>query len=345
MRLVSPLLKRVVYPALHHSGVLGRIHPPRGFTVVNYHGVIPAGYSSDDKFLDGNLIRADVLRQQLQFLKSNYSVIAPEDFRDCIEQGEPLPPRSVLVTCDDGLLNNLTDMLPLLREEKISCLFFVTSASCGNDPGILWYEELYHLLRSKPLRDLTAMLPFAIGEPQPASQTFQGEWWNAVQRASRLSAEARSDWMDEVRANSGLRPAPFEKRWRLLNLRELKRLAESGMSIGAHTRTHPVLSESSDEDARREIQDSKAEIEGTLGLPIWAFAYPFGNSATMGAREFRLAQAAGYPCAFLNVEHWAGEESNVLAFPRTHVTADMTLPEFAAHVSGIHVRLQRAAGN
>jgi peptidoglycan/xylan/chitin deacetylase (PgdA/CDA1 family) len=116
------------------------------------------------------------------------------------------------------------------------------------------------------------------------------------------------------------------------------------MSIGAHTVSHPILSLSSEEEARREIQDSKSLLERALGRPVWAFAYPFGNPATMGEREVRLAREAGFACGFLNVEHWGGLESDFLALPRTHVTMNTTLPEFAAHLSGLHARLQRAMG-
>jgi peptidoglycan/xylan/chitin deacetylase (PgdA/CDA1 family) len=343
MRLVSPLLKRAVYPALHHSGVLRRFTSSRGFAVVNFHGVIPAGYSSDNKFLDGNLVRPEALREQLRYLKKHFQVIAPEDFQSCIQRGEALPPRSVLITCDDGLLNTLTDMLPVLREENVPCLFFVTSASARDLPGILWYEELFHLMRGKPIGQLAAMLPADNGASQ-APQNFQAEWWSVIERASRLTAEARAGWMTEARAYCGPQPVRSEKRYRLLNVSELRKLADAGMTIGAHTRTHPVLSLASEEETWREIVDSKVEIERALGRPVWAFAYPFGNPATIGEREFRVAREAGYSCGFLNVEQWAGEESNQFAIARTHVTADMTLPEFAAHLSGVHLRLQRMAG-
>jgi len=124
MRLVSPLLKHAVYPALHHSGVLRRINLFRGCAVVNYHGVIPDGYASGDAFLDGNLVRTEVLREQLRYLKKDFQVIAAEDFRSRIAESKSLPPKSILLTCDDGLLNTLTDMLPVLRNENVACLFF-----------------------------------------------------------------------------------------------------------------------------------------------------------------------------------------------------------------------------
>jgi len=354
MRFVSPLLKHAVYPALYHAGLLGRIPPPGGYAVVNYHGVIPEDYSGSDNFLDGNLAHPEIFRKQLQFLKAHYRVIHPEMFRAYIEQGEPLPPRAVLVTCDDGLLNTLTDMLPILQTEDVTCLFFATAASCKNDPSMLWYEELYHSMLTKPLNGLAAQLPPDPGAQSSPTESFQGQWWNIVKRASQLDATTRADWMDRVRAQSTstqitmpISPqiASCEKRWRLLQLPELKQLSQAGMTIGAHTRTHPILSLCSDEEARREIQESKLEIERALERPVWAFAYPFGNPATMGEREFRLAREAGFSCAFLNVEHSAAESGDPFAIPRTHVTANMTLPEFAAHLSGFHARLQRAGGN
>jgi peptidoglycan/xylan/chitin deacetylase (PgdA/CDA1 family) len=345
MRFVSPLLKHAVYPALHHAGWLDRITPPGGYAVVNYHGVVPSDHSQPEVFLDGNLVRPDVLRQQLQFLKAHYELIRPDDFRAWIEQGKILPPRAILLTCDDGLLNTLTDMLPVLQSESVSCLFFVTGASCSNRPSMLWYEELYRLMRVRSLNTLEAQLP-PEASPSSVADTFQSRWWSTVRRASRLNAKERADWMNLVRNEFGAKQnSGSERRWRLLSAAELRLLSDAGMSIGAHTLSHPVLSLCSDEEAQREIHESKSELERALGRPVWAFAYPFGNAATMGERELRLAQEAGFACAFLNVEHWGSGPTNPFALPRIHVTANTTLPEFAAHLSGLHIRLQRAMGS
>jgi peptidoglycan/xylan/chitin deacetylase (PgdA/CDA1 family) len=346
MRLVSPLLKHVVYPALHSSGWLDRMTPPGDCAVVSYHGLIPPDHSAGEVFLDGNLVHTHAFRQQLQFLKTHYRVIHPEDFRAWIEQGKPLPARAVLLTCDDGLLNTFTDMLPVLQSENVSCLFFATAASCTDTPGTLWYEELYHLMRARPLDEPELQIPLEEdkGTEPESSSSFQALWWNTVRRASQLNLEARTEWMAQVRSRRGQKQFGSERRWRLFNVSELKQLAEAGMCVGAHTRSHPVLSLCSEEEARREILESKLEIERALGRPVWAFAYPFGNPSTMGVREVRIARESGFACAFLNIEHWGAGPSNPFMICRTHVTSDMTLPEFAAYLSGLHSRLQRAAG-
>ena len=50
MRIVSPFLKRVFYPALSMAGVFHRNSAP-GLAVVTYHGVLPPGYEPVDPAL------------------------------------------------------------------------------------------------------------------------------------------------------------------------------------------------------------------------------------------------------------------------------------------------------
>ncbi len=69
MRIVSPFLKKAVYPSLSKAGLFHRL-PDTGLAVVTYHGVMPERYRSVDSRLDGNLIRPETLSQQLRFLKS-----------------------------------------------------------------------------------------------------------------------------------------------------------------------------------------------------------------------------------------------------------------------------------
>src|ERR1700685_2741019 len=102
MKIVSPFLKKVVYPSLSSAGIFHRASGS-GLAVATYHGVVPQGYQRIDAGLDGNLVTADMLRQQLRLLKTRYSVITPEDALAWREGHGKLPRSAVLVTCDDGL--------------------------------------------------------------------------------------------------------------------------------------------------------------------------------------------------------------------------------------------------
>ncbi len=345
MRFVSPLLKRVVYPAMHYAGWLGRCVPSNGCLVVNYHGVIPPSPYCRHPFLDENLVSSAALQEQLQFLKARYNVIEAETFRGWIGKGDALPPRSVLVTCDDGLQNNLSDMLPILQREGVPCLFFVTGESSGEYPGMVWYEELYHLLEDGEVSYRDVRIVFETDGPDLRDDSLHEKWWSCVMSASRLNAHVRAEKIGLLRSKCrSTAPKMSEGRWMRLNVGELRQLAGSSrMSIGAHTMSHPVLSQCSEDEARREIDECKAELERVLGQAVWAFAYPFGNPATMGTREVDLARQAEFECAFV-VGGRTVEPAQRFLLSRTHVTANMSLAEFEAHVSGFHTRLRAAFG-
>ncbi len=344
MRLVSPLLKHVLYPGLSRSGYLRRA-TPTGPAVVTYHGILPAGYKLIDPDLDGSLVSAESFRQQLQFLTDHCNVISPEEFLLWCEAKQELPPRSVLLTCDDGLRNALTDVLPILQEFGFSCLFFVTGASLCDTPEMLWYEELYLMFLAAPYGlEIGAHTQVATRKEKRAS------WWHWVRKLSRFDGCTRREALERIRRQLGLsegwdsqyREDPVRaRRFLVLTRDELFQLAASGMCIGAHTLSHPVLSQSPEELAWNEISGSRRGLEQALGKQIWALAYPFGDPSSVTSRESQLAEQAGFRCAFVNGGGGFGSQIPRFALPRVHVTAEMSIAEFEAHVSGVHRSLRQ----
>jgi peptidoglycan/xylan/chitin deacetylase (PgdA/CDA1 family) len=349
LRFVSPALKHIVLPALSRSGYL-RYTAGAGPAVVTYHGVFPAGYEVRSQALDGNLVHADSLRRQLQLLKKCYHVIPPEDFLHWSEGELSLPQRSILLTCDDALRNTLTEMVPILQESGLSCLFFATGVSADETPSMLWYEELYLMLLHASER-LSLSLPEAgvsVGPIAPSEK--HACWWNLVERFSQFDIELRRRFLDQIRDQLRLsedwgtrfvRNSTLACRFLTLDRAGLRQLAASGMTIGAHSLSHPILARAPEGVAWREISESRKVLERALGQTVWAFGYPFGNAATVTGRDLRLAEQAGFRCAFMNVGGGFGAKINRFALPRVHVTADMSLFEFEAHISGFYRSLRK----
>jgi Polysaccharide deacetylase len=61
-----------------------------------------------------------------------------------------------------------------------------------------------------------------------------------------------------------------------LSIAELRKIAAAGHTIGAHTHTHPVLTELPEEVARKEIRICRQELASILGRAPEHFAYPYG---------------------------------------------------------------------
>jgi peptidoglycan/xylan/chitin deacetylase (PgdA/CDA1 family) len=312
--------------------------------------VFPSGYEIRNPALDGNLVHADSLRCQLKLLKNRYLVISPEDFLRWLQGELSLPPRSVLLTCDDALRNGLMEMAPILRDLGLSCLFFATGASADETPAMLWYEELYLMLLDAGEPATLSLPETGVSVGPIASNTRHFCWWSLVERLSQFDRDTRRRFLDQIRGQLGLsetwatrfiQDSTLASRFLTLDRVGLRQLIAGGMTIGAHSLSHPILARAPEELAWREISESRSVLEHALGQTVWAFGYPFGNAATVTRRDVRLAERAGFRCAFMNTGGGFGATINRFTLPRMHVTAEMSLAEFEAHISGFYRSLRK----
>jgi peptidoglycan/xylan/chitin deacetylase (PgdA/CDA1 family) len=264
-----------------------------------------------------------------------------------------IPERAVLLTCDDGLVNHLTEMLPILREEEMSCLFFVTGPSTGVARSCLWYEELlWMFLRAPEGMFEISCDGFSLNGSLHAPLQRRTVWWSAVKRLSQLQEEKRRAFLRAAQNHFDLEAwqacadedSASCRRFGLMNAAELRALASAGMTIGAHTVSHPMLSQLPPELARAEILESAARLDAALGARPWAFAYPFGDAQSVTPEVLKMPKDAGYEAAFMNYAGGLGTDLPAFAMPRIHVSAEMSLAEFEANVSGFYSWLQRRVG-
>ncbi len=77
-----------------------------------------------------------------------------------------------------------------------------------------------------------------------------------------------------------------------LSWEDCRAMAEAGMTIGSHSRTHPRLGSLSEAEIRGELAGSREEIEAQLGRECIHFCAPYGDMA--GPALADLAREAGY---------------------------------------------------
>ncbi len=63
----------------------------------------------------------------------------------------------------------------------------------------------------------------------------------------------------------------------LMSWGEIREMMCGGITFGAHTRTHPMLTAVPPERAKDEIESSRVELERELGVPAQLFCYPHGK--------------------------------------------------------------------
>jgi peptidoglycan/xylan/chitin deacetylase (PgdA/CDA1 family) len=122
---------------------------------------------------------------------------------------------------------------------------------------------------------------------------------------------------------------------------DLRALADAGVTIGAHTVTHPFLSRIAPKAAKIEIEESKARVEDGIGGPVDVFAYPHGDSSPL-VRQ--LVEDAGYDAAFALDSPGGGATRDRWRAPRTAIYSIDSPGRVAAKVGARGPGAMRRAG-
>lgn len=112
----------------------------------------------------------------------------------------------------------------------------------------------------------------------------------------------------------------------------VRQLVKLGHEVGAHTLTHPRLTELPLAAARQEIGTSKHCLEQLCGREVGSFAYPKGryNRAVR-----RLVADAGFRCAVTTRRGLVERHSDRLALPRVAAGRQMSPAAFSALLSPV----------
>lgn len=106
----------------------------------------------------------------------------------------------------------------------------------------------------------------------------------------------------DVRLGRPLRPNTLE---------DLRRWADAGLEIGAHTRTHADLGQVRDSATLYdEIMTAGRELADELDRAVRYFAFPFGLPANMQPAAFEAAREAGYEavCSAYGAYNFPGDD-------------------------------------
>lgn len=111
---------------------------------------------------------------------------------------------------------------------------------------------------------------------------------------------------------------------------QLREMASLGHEMGAHTVTHPKLTQVTPQRAWQEIADSKAALEDVLGEPVVSFAYPKGN---YNEAVKRMVREAGFRLATTTREALVHGEIDWLSLARIWMNPTMSWVQFQGKLS------------
>ncbi len=246
------------------------------------------------------------------------------------------------ITFDDGYLDNVEFALPILQRYCLPATFFVTSdAVLGR--GAFWVGWLHQVIATAPASFLQPITESLVGNSDRtltadtafATIAHQIETAGEADR-TRLLAALQSLFPNAPKLSD---PSGF-----MMTARDLRRLRDAGMSIGAHTATHRILAGAPASEAVEEVTRSKRDLEDALGEPVEHFAYPNGHvDENVDEAAIQIVAAAGFLSASTSRRGVVMRDSAMHTLPRQGVNASLRFGGFAYKLEEQRLRLMARA--
>ena len=290
--------RELIAHSLFWSGapfLLGRLPERDMLLVVNYHRI---GSTERDPF-DPGVITAtgDQLSEQIAYLKRHVSVVNLDEALAFVDGtiNEKTRRCRVLITFDDGYLDNYEVAFPVLRSHGVQGVFFLVTGMIGSC-SVPWWDHIAYLTKTAQRRR------FSLSYPDNLVVDLDDDGITESLR-NVLRMYARPENIDTARFIAELREAaegedPPETQRRFLNWREAGEMIGGGMAIGSHTHSHQVLSQLGPDEQRQELAQSRALLREHLGIDAAALAYPVGNTTSFSDQTQQIAREVGYSAAF-----------------------------------------------
>lgn len=267
--------------------------------------------------------------------KAGYDIIPIDALRARLAAPDPSRPFAIL-TFDDGYVDTLHIAAPILARHQAPFTVYVAPGFADRQ-AMLWWQVLEDVFRQNGA--ITLFLPDGSFSCPPGPLALREKGFRALYWRLRKLDEAglRAAIMALAR-EAGI--DPFARTARdCLDWAGLETLAAlPGVTIGAHSLTHPRLAKLDADACRAEIGESKTGLETRLARKIAHFAYPIGDRASAGPREFAYAAQAGFETGVTTRPGFlfAGHAGFAQALPRLSVNGlFQSEAAFSALLSGL----------
>ncbi len=288
--------------------------------VLFWHGVDDI----KDQEVEAESFAIEAFQKQIEYLQKNYEIISISEFYNRF-QTQNFTNKEVVLTFDDGYVNNLTVVAPYLNEKKIPFTVFISTEHI--ETGELFPTSIARLIfLGSDLKTITIpqlnIYKFDISEEKDMHYLH-----DKVRRA--LKSEPLDNVrkiVEELKLNLS-ENAYFElveryKSVKPMSWEQVKQLHQLGATIGSHCKYHICCHGNQNiDEVEKQIVESKTILEEKLNSECEFFAYPNGDFTESSNLH---VMNAGYKMGFSVQKKRVGPQNDLAVMPRIGVPQDLT---------------------
>lgn len=293
-----------------------KLIPRNSSIVLMYHGVV----KDEDISMDGNWaqVKESEFYKQMLHLKKNYNVVHLKDVIKGTFKNVPGKPK-VVITFDDGYMNNYTVAYPILKKLKIPATIFVVTGRIDVDK-FFWYDRIRVCLIKNgfsldPLQISRIINSFKDVHPHKID--------DVVDEFLKINYNYSCD-----EAYNDMLSLYGTLTWDAIN----DMCREDLIHIDAHTHLHEIVTEMSAEGAEDTIYKSMQIIRDKVPHKNVSNIFCFPNGWFSDIHK-EMVKNFGYNGAVSTInKRW--DHDRVFSIPRIGIGQNLSIREFKCHVTG-----------
>lgn len=239
----------------------------------------------------------DLFESQLKFFSENFNVVRMEDVIDSVNNNKLLPENSVLLTFDDGYIDNFTVAMPLLKKYGMQGSFFIPGKTFTENV-LLDVNKVHFVLAScddkKALvNDILGLLNEARKNEKFSDLESNDQLYEKYGVANRfddgdvvfckrilqtaIPEDLRNDFSSILfKKYVGLSEEKFAREL-YMNPDQIQCMKDNGMFIGLHGYDHYWLGNLSEDQMKKDVDKALRVMKPFINEKLWVMNYPYGN--------------------------------------------------------------------
>lgn len=322
MRKLKYCVANFIEPIIQNSPFWN--NPAGWCSILTFHRVVKGTPK-----LPGIEINYKDFKNRIEYLIENdFDIISIDELNNILRQGVIPQQKKIVLTFDDGYIDNYNTVYPYLSEKQIPFTIYICNGLINKSIYIWWYLVL-NLYESE---NKSIIIDNKKVKLKPINKSIIFKFLKSQNEDSLKILLTNLDI--DIKKSNKLFNEEIAMTWE-----QISNMAESEyVTIGAHTINHYSLKYLSDESSFDEMLSSKNEIEKHIKREVFHFAYPFGSDNEVSERELVFAKEIGFESAVTTHESNLNDykDINFHSLPRIPIDGSTTLDEFKLRVNGTY---------
>jgi peptidoglycan/xylan/chitin deacetylase (PgdA/CDA1 family) len=276
-----------------------------------------------------------LFQKHVRYIKDNYTVVGLDELAVALKNNCEFPENGIVLTFDDGLLDNYSAAVPVLEYHSLKAAFFVIGDAVAGGQ-IVWPHHLYHLLDQLSGRPFT--FTWESREFLNCQKLEDAEKLRLIAQLKHAMAQVPGTAAEKIlQAMCDQNGVDFQKLLKeplFMQEKQLHDICKAGHIVGAHSMTHANLGVAESAIVREEIRKSKEVALTFSHTDFVPFAYPYGTRNNFKDTVIESLRENRFDCALTTIEALNGAGADRYALKRIEI-GPFNQTELSAHLSGV----------